>query len=98
MKGPGVESIPGIPELDTLARDYALKRDARMEKTKPEVEAKDALILAVKDKVKDGTLPADPKTRIVTYKHEDVSIILRPSKDKLRVRIGEEEGEEVETE
>lgn len=84
MVGKGVEAIPGIPELDELAGVYVVKRDERMEKTPPEVEAKKALIKAIHDH--QDKLPRNQKTGAIIYRNESLIIELTPQKEKLRVR------------
>ena len=90
MVGKGVAPI-SIPEVDKLVDGYVRARDVRMAHTKTEVEAKTKLIDALRgyaDKIgsdKDGT---------ITYRHDDLIVVLRHGKDDLKVRSETPEGDD----
>ena len=88
MKGEGVAAAPAIPELDALAATYVAARDARMEKTPPEVEAKNNLINAIHANA--DKLPRNQKSGAITYKNEALIVELTPAKEKLRVRAADQ--------
>jgi hypothetical protein len=92
---PGIEGVGVAPvsieEIDQLVDAYVLRRDARMERTRQEVEAKQKLITALHanvDKIgKDNT-------GAIIYRHQDLIVTLRAGKEELKVRTSEEEPEE----
>lgn len=96
MTGPGVEEIPGNPHLEELAERYAEARDARQAATRPEVETKQRLVDALHVAAKENQLARDQKTGALIYKNDEsgIQITLTPSKEKLKVKIKGEEGEE----
>lgn len=87
IEGPGVAPV-AIEEIDQLVDAYVLRRDARMERTRQEVDAKSKLIIALHanvDKIgkdKDGA---------IVYRHQDLIVTLRAGKDELKVRTTAEE-------
>ena len=93
IKGPGVERV-AIAEVDQLVAKYVDARDARLAMLKLEIDAKTELIDALHknvDKIgkdKEGT---------ITYRHDDLVVILKHGKDDLKVKtIGgadDDEGE-----
>jgi hypothetical protein len=91
MVGKGVAPVK-IASVDKLVVRYVRARDERMELTREEVEAKNNLIDELRehsDKIgedKDGT---------ITYRHDDLIVILKHGKDDLKVKTeGGEDGEE----
>jgi hypothetical protein len=91
MTGKGVAPV-SIPEVDALVDDYVKKRDARMERTKLEVEAKDKLITSLRYHAAKIGADADGA---ITYRHDDLIVTLKHGKDDLKVRTegGEENGD-----
>jgi hypothetical protein len=91
LTGEGVAPVV-VDAVDTLVEKYVQERNARMELTKREVDAKRALIASLRENVDkigkqtDGT---------IIYRHGDLIITLRTGKDELKVRTmeGEQENE-----
>jgi hypothetical protein len=87
LTGKGAERV-SIKAVDTAVVKYVKQRDERMELTKKEVEAKQALIKALRDnKDKLGT---DAEGTII-YRHDDLLVTLKHGKDDLKVKTEDEE-------
>ncbi len=80
--GPGVAPV-SIPKINKLCDIYVSKRDARMELLKKEVEAKENLINAIHDHIKE--IGEDSNGEVV-YRYEDTVVILKPGEEKLKVK------------
>lgn len=90
LSGPGVAQTP-LPEVDVLVDRYVAARDARMELTKKEVEAKAALIAALHANA--DAIGRDPEG-VIVYRYDDLVVTLATGKEKLKVRTaGAEEDE-----
>jgi hypothetical protein len=88
-KKPRQARLPGtednkIQEIESAALDYVEQRDERMELTKKEKAAKDALL---------AVMHANNKK---TYVCGDLDISIRPEGEKLTVRVRKNSGEESE--
>jgi len=80
---PGMER-PTIKELDTAAEHYVEKRDARMEASVTEKEAKDTLIAVMK------------KHKVDIYRDESANLVvtLVPGKDGVKVTEAQDDDED----
>lgn len=87
MTGPGVEK-PSIPEIDSAAKYYMFFRDKRVALSAEEVAAKGKLIWLLH--VHEGKLGRAPDGSI-RYEYDGHLVELFPTKEKLRVRVLEEE-------
>lgn len=87
ITGEGVAPISN-PEIDKLVDEYVDKRNDRMELTRRESEAKQALVAGLRaqiPEIADG---------LIVYRHENMTVTLK-RKDGLKVRTeGEEELED----
>jgi len=83
------ERIPGTEpkrdkQLHSLALKYAAARDVRQAATKDEVDAKAALIAAMRSQ------------EVTTYSDDEVSVVLEDGKATLKVRLLDDEPEDAE--
>ncbi len=89
IEGPGVAPI-SIPRIDKLAAAYVRERDKRCEMTPKEIAAKQKLISALHDNV--DKIGRD-KDGVLTYRFDDMVIVLKPGKESLKVKAIDTEGE-----
>ena len=92
INGVGVAPIQ-IKAIDKLAVKYVNVRDERMELTKKECAARDALVAEVKAHADE--IGHNDKGEII-YPFDDLKVVLKPGKDKITVRSkdSDEEGDE----
>lgn len=91
LTGKGVERV-SIKAVDAAVAKYVLQRDERMALTKKEVEAKAALIAALR--ANKDKLGADAEGTII-YRHDDLLVTLKHGKDELKVKTeGDDNGNE----
>lgn len=86
LTGKGAERVI-IKAVDAAVAKYVAARDERMELTRKEVEAKTALITALRSN-KDK-LGADAEGTII-YRHDDMLVTLKHGKDELKVKTEDE--------
>jgi len=89
LTGKGVERV-SIKEVDAAVAKYVKARDARMALTTKEVEAKTALITALR--YNTDKLGADAEGTII-YRHDDLLVTLKHGKDELKVKTEDNEEE-----
>lgn len=87
LTGKGVERVV-IKAVDQRVSKYVRARDARMELTTKEVEAKTELIKVMRDN-KDK-ISTDAEGTMI-YRHDDLLVTLKHGKDDLKVRTEESE-------
>lgn len=88
MVGKGVERV-SIPEINRAISRYVKARDERMELTRKEVDAKTALIEAMKEN--KAKLATDSEG-VMIYKHDDLVCTLKHGKDEVKVKVEEDDG------
>lgn len=85
---------PSIPEIDEAAEKYVRVRDRRMKLTTEEVTLRETLIETVKQHIKDLTANGDGELH---YRYgDDMEVILKPGKEKVKVRHASADSEEEE--
>lgn len=87
LTGKGAERV-SIKAVDAAVAKYVLARDERMALTTREVDAKTALITALR--ANKDKLAVDAEGTIV-YRHDDLLVTLKHGKDELKVKTEEEE-------
>src|SRR4029077_11743462 len=87
LTGKGVERV-SIKEVDAAIARYVTARDARMDKTKKEVDTKSALITLLRANV--DKLGKDAEGTII-YRHDDLLVTLKHGKDELKVKTEDTE-------
>jgi hypothetical protein len=87
LTGKGVERVV-IKAVDQRVSKYVRARDARMELTTKEVEAKTELIKAMRDNKEKISTDAEGT---MIYRHDDLLVTLKHGKDELKVRTEESE-------
>lgn len=82
ITGKGVAPL-SIPEVEKAAKQYVRNRDARMEESKAEKDAKTKLIRSLHD---NADKIGKDRNGAIVYRYEDMQVVLSPGKEDVKVK------------